>query len=954
MGPQYCEGRVCDSFYSLPSSIPYSSGVIVRPSLHSRSSCQASGEGRGRKGIKSRFSGFLQPVILGTKEKRHVAPHHRSVDTEFLCRRSTLQDGNYFFDKSFHSARRLGGFHGSYGRVLSRPDPSQISEVSPILCERRSLPISGSSVRDFDGSQSFYQTHGDRRRSLTVERVDSSPVFRRLAVTSVRSESSVSRPGEELGGDHFFGSPSQRREVGVGTVSGLHLCGNEFSDTDQQGKSSTASGRETHGPGKAGSEPITDSGSGLPVSSGGAERSSAVCTVGQTVLTTHSVLSPFALEAECRLLSSLDSYSSITTSASGMVVGRREISDRSAPSTSDSVSFSSDRCQSVRMGCAPRTAWSHGLGVLVHPGITGAHQQPRTASSSVIDAAIQRPGQGTLCASLHGQHHSSLIHSQTGGDAFLDLVPRIPSPVRGMSVFKCDSFSQTSPRQTECFGGRAFTPSSDPPFGVDPSAGGSRSDLLGTRGTDGRSVCNPAQSPSPPLCLPNAGPGSLGSGCSVTRLASSESICVPSVHPHSSGIEEDQECGVSRSVSRSVLASEIVVQRSSVPPLRLSQSSASEVKPTLSKRRVDSHQPRDVSSSRLAVIRDALRKKRFSSRASSLISEARRKSTTIVYNAKWKIFFSWCSARQVDPLRPSMRRIADFLIFLFDVKKLAVSTIRGYRSMLSHTLSFRGIRTIGTDVMLSDLIRSLEHKRPVSRSLTPKWDLSCVLWSLTKAPYEPLDQATLQAVTWKTVFLLVFASAKRRSEIHALSIEDGCLRFNDLDGSVTLLSQAGFLSKTQLPSVASEPFTIPSLSANCGRDDEERLLCPVRSLKFYLNLVKLLRGSRKRLFIPIKGKNEISAASISRWVASVIKKAYSALSNVDSNTLRIRAHELRALSTSWAFVNHTPLDDILKAAYWRNSSTFSSFYLRSLSLQKDNLYLLGPLVASQRVIPSSL
>ena len=131
--------------------------------------------------------------------------------------------------------------------------------------------------------------------------------------------------------------------------------------------------------------------------------------------------------------------------------------------------------------------------------------------------------------------------------------------------------------------------------------------------------------------------------------------------------------------------------------------------------------------------------------------------------------------------------------------------------MISHTLSFRGNHSIGTDTFLSDLVRAFELKRPVSRSLTPKWDLSCVLWSLTKAPYEPLDQASLQVLTWKTVFLLVFASAKRRSEIHALSIEDGHIRFNDLDGSVTLLSQAFFFCLNPAPYYCSCPLYHPEL-----------------------------------------------------------------------------------------------------------------------------------------------
>ena len=141
--------------------------------------------------------------------------------------------------------------------------------------------------------------------------------------------------------------------------------------------------------------------------------------------------------------------------------------------------------------------------------------------------------------------------------------------------------------------------------------------------------------------------------------------------------------------------------------------------------------------------------------------------------------------------------------------------------MLSHTLAFHRSSHVCSDPAISELIRAMELKRPVSRSLTPKWDLACVLWSLNKSPYEPLDQASLQFLTWKTVFLLTMASDKRRSEIHALSVETGHLRFDSSDGSVTLLCQPGFLAKNRLPSMASKPFKVQSLSKTCGQDDEE-------------------------------------------------------------------------------------------------------------------------------------
>ena len=78
-----------------------------------------------------------------------------------------------------------------------------------------------------------------------------------------------------------------------------------------------------------------------------------------------------------------------------------------------------------------------------------------------------------------------------------------------------------------------------------------------------------------------------------------------------------------------------------------------------------------------------------------------------------------------------------------------------------------------------ELIRAMELKRPVSPSLTPKWDLALVMWSFTKSPYGPL-------VTWKAVFLLTMGSAKWKNEIHALLVETRHLCFNSLECLVTL------------------------------------------------------------------------------------------------------------------------------------------------------------------------
>ena len=174
------------------------------------------------------------------------------------------------------------------------------------------------------------------------------------------------------------------------------------------------------------------------------------------------------------------------------------------------------------------------------------------------------------------------------------------------------------------------------------------------------------------------------------------------------------------------------------------------------------------------------------------------------------------SAREVNPIDPSLTKLIDFFWYLFDTLKLSVASIKGYRSTISNTLKFSKAADCTADPVISDLIKGFALRRPVFRSLTPKWNLTCVLWSLNKAPYEPLRTADIKYIRLKAVFLLTFAAARRRSEIHALSVEEGCFRYDHNSDSITFFTQPGFLAKNQLPDSFPEPIVIPDLSQFCG------------------------------------------------------------------------------------------------------------------------------------------
>ena len=104
-----------------------------------------------------------------------------------------------------------------------------------------------------------------------------------------------------------------------------------------------------------------------------------------------------------------------------------------------------------------------------------------------------------------------------------------------------------------------------------------------------------------------------------------------------------------------------------------------------------------------------------------------------------------------------------------------------------------------------------------------------------------------------------------------------------------------------------------SLTARvCKRDHSDRLLCPIRALKFYLKMTKPYRQNRTRPYLPIKGKQDVSKSSVSRWMSYTIKLAYRKLTRKDSPFLKIKAHEVNDISSSRAFFNKVPLSKILK------------------------------------------
>ena len=78
---------------------------------------------------------------------------------------------------------------------------------------------------------------------------------------------------------------------------------------------------------------------------------------------------------------------------------------------------------------------------------------------------------------------------------------------------------------------------------------------------------------------------------------------------------------------------------------------------------------------------------------------------------------------------------------------LAASSIRAYKAAISCTCAEADF-TPAQLGMLNKLCNMFHKRRSLKSSPIPTWDIRLVLRAFTLAPFEPLDSASLQAVTY--------------------------------------------------------------------------------------------------------------------------------------------------------------------------------------------------------------
>ena len=179
----------------------------------------------------------------------------------------------------------------------------------------------------------------------------------------------------------------------------------------------------------------------------------------------------------------------------------------------------------------------------------------------------------------------------------------------------------------------------------------------------------------------------------------------------------------------------------------------------------------------------------------------------------------------------------------------------------------------------------------------PSWDLVKVLTCLCVSTFEPLALKPLLVATMKVSFLFALATAKSVGKLQALSCH---VAYHGPALSLAYLPE--FMAKTELEhNPLPRSFLVNSVEAFLENLPKEHLLCPVRAVQIYLTLTSSLSPHpRSFLESPRRPSHALSKNALLFFLIQVILNAGA----VDDGTLLSRAHSIRAVAASAAFLRN--------------------------------------------------
>nr|XP_008164931.1 uncharacterized protein LOC101944505 [Chrysemys picta bellii] len=255
---------------------------------------------------------------------------------------------------------------------------------------------------------------------------------------------------------------------------------------------------------------------------------------------------------------------------------------------------------------------------------------------------------------------------------------------------------------------------------------------------------------------------------------------------------------------------------------------------------------------------------------------SRKPSTRAMYPAKWKRFSLWSEQHHQSLTLAPIPFILDYLLHLKQ-QALSMSSIRVHLAAISAFHPSADGFLVFANPMVSRFLKGLDRLYPQTHQPVLAWDLNLVLARLTGPPFEPLAMCSLLYLSYKVAFLLAITSARRVSELRALTSEPPYKVFHK--DKVQFRPHPGFLPKVVSQFHMNQDIFLPVFYPKPHSCDRERRLHSLdvrRALAFYIERTKSFQKSIQ-LFLVVADRMKcipVSSQLISSWITSCIRECY--------------------------------------------------------------------------------
>ena len=213
---------------------------------------------------------------------------------------------------------------------------------------------------------------------------------------------------------------------------------------------------------------------------------------------------------------------------------------------------------------------------------------------------------------------------------------------------------------------------------------------------------------------------------------------------------------------------------------------------------------------------------------------------------------------------------------------------------------------MGQHPQIAHVLKGAYNLRPSKRRYSNTWKVSTVVAWLDSIDLKS-SELSLMELSIKTVLLLALIRPLRSVDLANFQLPN--VRYLP-EGMIITPSH---LSKQSRIGKPVKDFFFPAFAINSN-------LCPVNTMKAYIERTNSLRVSENSLFLTAVPKHHPATAStIARWIKTGLAKA-----GIDTNIFK--AHSVHSASTSAAVDAGISISEILEAADWSSASIFEKFY----------------------------